>query len=644
MPTFSLPEFLKDPPNYLKTLSADEIVAFLEKANEHYYNTNESLVSDDMFDWIKDYVRKNYPKHPFLKTVGAPVENKVELPEWMGSLDKIRDDPKALTSWKSKYAAPYVISDKLDGISGMFSVTKSKQVQLFTRGDGFYGQNVSSILPFIQKDAPDIASIFKKKEYPLLVRGEFIISKAGWEKIKHRGANARNVTAGLLHAKTPDQEIGKQLDFVAYELVEPKMPFYKGLEFVEKLGFTTVFHRMLDPEEMTNDKLSEYLIQRRKDSLYEIDGIVIRDDAQHNIVKGKNPKYAFAYKTILTHEEAEVLVYQVEWNVSKDGMLKPIVHFNPVVINGAKIQKASGFNAAFIEANKIGPGSKIVIIRSGDVIPHILRTITPSQTGKPSMPDMKYEWTDTHVDIRIKMEEENDQMKLRQLEHFVKTLEIKFVAEGVLKKMFEKGIDTIPKFLALDKKDILLLEGVQEKGAEKIYQSIQHSYKNTNCAQLMVASNLFGRGFGEKRVKAILEQNPEILDQVLIKKLHPVEGIGAVTEKQFLENLPKFYEFLASIHFTCKKALPPVAKATGKQVEKVFEGMAVIFTGFRNKDWETKIEELGGKISSGVSKKTSLVVAADVEEESGKVSKAKELGVNLISKEQFEKKYKKYGF
>lgn len=647
---FSVEEFLKNPPKYLDSLTVPDIVEFLEYANELYRNDKETVISDDLYDWIEDYVREKSPNHKYFKKVGAPIKEKVLLPEWMGSLDKIRDDTKAVDVWKAKYEAPYVISEKLDGNSGMFALTKSKQIQLFTRGDGKYGQNVSNLLSYIEKDYGDIDSIVKNKkinmklEYPLLVRGEFIISKDNWEKIKHKGSNARNSVAGILNAKNPDHEVASHLEFVAYELVEPKMEFFEGLDFMKKLGFNVVYHKKVDADYVTSENLAKELITRRKEGIYEIDGVVVRDNAVHKILKEKNPKYAFAYKTILTHTEAEVIVYKVEWNVSKDGLLKPIVYFNPVTINNVKIQKATGFNGSFIETNKIGPGSRIVIIRSGDVIPYILRIVTPSFTGKGSMPEIDYDWSDTHIEIFIKKDKDNDQMKLRQLEHFVNTLNVKHVGEGILKKMFEKGVDTIPKFLALEKKDIMLLDGIQDKGAEKIYQSIRESYKNTYCEQLMVASNLFGRGFGEKRIKAIVKENPDILKQKMITKLNPIEGVGPTIEKQFLQNLPKFYAFLDTLGYKCSKEQSHAVIQPSKEVAQVFKDMSIVFTGFRNKEWEQKVEELGGKMGSGVSKKTGMVVAADKDEDSGKVTKAKELGVTLLSKEEFVKKYGKYGF
>lgn len=626
---FDLEAFLKKPKDYMTAADLEDIFAFLQEANEYYRNTSETLLSDELYDLLYEYAKKKNPKHPFFKQVGAPVKEKVELPEWMGSLDKIRDDPKALLKWKKDYPSPYVTSDKLDGISGMFAINNG-QINLYTRGDGKYGQLINHVLPFIQSSYK-LTLLPKEKT---LIRGEFIISKANWKKIAHRGANARNVVAGQLNAKQADPEIAQYLDFVAYELVAPKKPFVEGLEYIKNLGFKVVPWKMIEAEELTNDYLSNHLLQRREASLYEIDGIVVRDNLAHNIVKGKNPKYAFAYKTILTHDKAEVLVLEVEWNVSKDGLIKPTVKFNPVAIGGVKIQKATGFNAAFIESHKIAPGAKVIIIRSGDVIPHIVEVTTPAKA--PSFPDMPYEWTETHVDIKVKGSADNKQMQLRQLEHFVNTLDIKHIGPGVLKKMMDKGVDKVEDLFALEKKDLLLLEGIQEKGAEKIYTSLRQALTSVPCARLMAASNLFGRGFGEKRLQLILDNHPSIMDLKPLAKLESVEGVGAVIAKQFLESLPAFYAFAKRIGFhKCGNVAEKPKSSPKAGVSLKLAGQVLVFTGFRDKALEEKVVDLGGKMGSGVSKNTTLVVAADPTEASSKLEKARELGVRIISKEEF---------
>lgn len=651
---FSIVDFIADPQAYVKTQSVGELVDFLELANEHYRNRDDTLIDDDLYDWLEEYARKKDPQNAFFKKIGAPIENKALLPEWMGSLDKVRDDQKALDKWVKKYKEPpYVLSDKLDGNSGMFAIGKDKTYSLFTRGDGMYGRNISSYVKYFNDKYKSTDDIFAKdevasrvkKSFPLLVRGELILSKKGWEAIKHKGSNARNVIAGTLNAKTPDEEIARHIDFVAYELIEPKMPFYDGLQFLKSIGFDVVYHRLVDPTDINRDTLTKFLMDRRKNSEYEIDGIVVRDNKNHKIVKGENPKYAFAYKTMLTHDSAEVTVLNVNWNVSKDGLIKPIVKFAPVMLNGVTIKQTSGFNGSYIEKHCIGVGSKIIIIRSGDVIPHITKIVTKSTSGQPDMPTIPYIWTDTHVDVMIKKDEANDQMNVKQMDHFVSKMKITHVGEGTIKKMYAHGIDTIPKLLAVTKADLLQIDGIQEKGAEKIYKSIKNRVENTTCLELMIASNIFGKGFGERKLKLFVDAHPEILEAKLITTLKPIDGVGAITGKQFLEHLPTFYAFLKDIGYVCKKAAktPVAAAAALPPAAMVFNNMTVVFSGFRNADWEKHIAELGGKISSSLSKNTSLLVVSN-DKETSKTIKANELGLRIINKVNFVKEYGKHGF
>ena len=633
MDNFDLKKYIASPKKYLDSISLDVLVSFLEKANYMYRNTQETLVSDELFDYAFAYLEQKDPNHPFLTLIGAPVDRKKKLPVWMGSQDKIRDDPKALANWQNKYKPPYILSDKLDGISGLIVYDKKGKFSIYTRGDGEYGQLINGILPYIRNDKWSF-------DKPVIVRGEFIISKKNWNANKHIGANARNVVAGLLNSKKMKSDIAKLVDFIAYELVEPQLPYHESLEYLSSLGLNVVNHQIIDQSQLNLEYLSEHLIKRRNESLYEIDGIVVRDNTIYPNLPGKNPKYSFAFKTILTHEQAEVVVSHVEWNISKDGFLKPTVHFNAVHIGGVQIQKASGHNASYIYSNNIGPGSKIVIIRSGDVIPKIIRILTPSATGKADMPEIPFIWNETGVDIMIKKSSEHDDIKIRQLENFVNTLNIMNIGEGVVKKLFNSGVKTIAQFVALKKEDFLLLEGVKEKGAEKMSKSLRERMETVTCEELMVASNLFGRGFGLKKVKVIVDANPEILQQKLITKLNPVKSIGEKTMQQFIDKLPMFYEFLKEIGFKCKAAKKDTKETTK---EAIFKDKTLVFTGFRNKEWEALVESLGGKMGSSVSKSTFLVVAADITDTAAKAVKGKELGI-LISNEDFIKKYKDYGF
>ena len=579
---------IEDPINYLKTLSDDKIAEILRKASYEYYK-GTPIMSDDIFDIVKDYFQKKNPKHPVLKEIGAPTYgDKVDLPFWMGSLDKIRDNESSLSKWKAKYPGKCVVSEKLDGNSALL-VVKDGRYKLYSRGDGNKGQDISHLLPLIQgipKSLPD----------SIAVRGELIIKKIDWLS-KGKGANARNAVAGVMHSKKPDPILSSITRFVAYEQLYPRIKMSDSLNALEEYKFKVVKSKIFNTSDLTMDSLSEYLVKRREKSLYDIDGIVIYHDGEHVAVKGKNPDYAFAFKSLLTHEEAEVVIKEVQWNVSKDGYIKPILIFDPVTIGGVSIQKATGFNAAFIEKNVIGPGSRITIIRSGDVIPHVHKILSKSASEKPSFPK-EYVWNDTHVDILIKDKALDSNVMVKRLVYFTKVLGMKGVGPGIVERLHSNGINTFKKFINVTVDDLLKMEGFQKKSAEKVVNEIQESVKKADCLTFMTASNLFGRSIAEKKLKLILEVFPEIPNgyKPTESELSKVSGIGEITAKQFLEGLPLFFEFMKDLNKECKK-VEVVEKVVGKSLE----GLVVVFTGVRDKELEALIEAKGGKVGSSVS-------------------------------------------
>lgn len=616
----------------LTTDNIKKLVTFLNKANEAYRNTSKPIVSDEIYDAIEDHLRELDPDNAFFTKVGAvPVLNKAKLPYWMGSLDKIKDDAKVLDKWKNTYSSDALISDKLDGNSALIDY-KNGASTLYSRGNGKIGQNISHLIPFLK---------FPVIRENVAIRGEIIISKKNWDIIHATHpdfSNARNLVAGILHSKSPDPNIAKYIDFVAYELIHSPEEFIPSdsMKYIQDLGFKVVYNTILKYKDLTVQSLSDILLHRRSASEYEIDGIVVFDNKIHTLASGKNPKYAFAFKSLLTQTEAEVIVKDVEWNISKDGYYKPIVLFDTIALGGVNIQKATGFNANFIEKNNIGSGAKIIIIRSGDVIPHILRVV---EGTRASFPTEGWEWNDSHIDIHVKKDAEMDtSQKLKILEHFAKTLEIKFVAKGVLAKLIEAGFDDIPKLFKLTVEDLLKLDGFKKTSAEKIVKSIQDTYNTATCVQMMTASNIFGHGFGVRKLNSIIDKIPQILrgKTPTLEEVMKIDGIGEISAKAFLEGLPKFFEFMKSIPMECK------SEESSSSSDQVFKDAKVIFTGFRNKDWEATIEKHGGTIVTSISKNTTLLVAADPTEKSTKLEKARTLGIKILSKTEFEKEYKNY--
>ena len=370
-------------------------------------------------------------------------------------------------------------------------------------------------------------------------------------------------------------------------------------------------------------------------------------------MKGKNPKWGFAFKSMITHEEAEVIVMDVEWNVSKHGYLKPTVIFEPVSLNGVTIRRATGFNAAFIEKNAIGVGTRVALTRSGDVIPYITRVITGTRAA---MPPGEWTWTEGHVDICVKAgvdgTMEPDQ-SVRVLEHFASTLDVKYVARGTLEKLVRAGVTDVVGLMQLDEVKLKGIDGIGPKNATKIAESLNLLREsNVPCARWMAASNLFGRGFGEKRLAAIVGKYPEVarsadLSSTVIKGISEIEGVGPKTAKQFLASLPVFQKAWKTWGVKCAEMGAmggPAAMATSETpatatlshpIVQRYAGQVVVFTGIRNKTWEAAIVAQGGEVSNTVGKKTTLVVAKNPEEESGKLKKARDLGVKIIGMSDF---------
>ena len=643
-----------DPQSFIKKNNKKNIIALLIAADEAFFNGTQSFLKDDIYDIIKDYIRKKYPKDPYLKRIGADVDNKVALPYYMGSQNKIKDSEEEITKYKKQYKGPYIISDKLDGVSCLIVykrtvVAKDKNmfdIKLYTRGNGTYGQDVSHLLTYIN-GFPDISNI--TGDY-LAIRGELIISKDNWEKLKtqgENGANPRNTVSGAINSKTLNKKILNAIDLVCYTLISPVDPKIKnGLEVIKKMNFFVVNHKIVS--DINLDILSENL-QKARNNDYIIDGIVIADIGKHyDIEKDKNPTHSFAFKSIHTLEQVEVIVKEVEWNISKDKYMKPIVKFDEIILDDVKIKQATGFNAGFIEKNVIGPGSRIIIIRSGNVIPHINSVLSKAANEKPSMPGtegVNYKWNDTHVDIiMIDDGNKNSKYDIKNIIYFMKTVDIDYMGPGNIEKIYNAGYDTINKIINIKKDELLRIEGFKDKSAENIIGALK-KIKDVDCNVLMDASNIMGRGFGSKKIKSITDVYPEIINntktgrnkalKLKVDELTKINGIAKISAELFIENLPKYYEFYDSLGFKCNKGVVANIVPENIKINNNLKDKTFIFSGFRNKEYEKIIVDNGGKVTTAISKNTSYLVVKDKSENTGKIIKARELGITILNIEDF---------
>jgi NAD-dependent DNA ligase/DNA polymerase/3'-5' exonuclease PolX len=620
-------KFKKNGIKILEDLNEAELSNLLREANKAYYN-EEPFLTDNEFDIVKEFIEKKYPSAVAVADIGAPVErNKVKLPYFMGSMDKIKPDTNALQNWKTKYKGPYVLSCKLDGVSGLYT-TEGTTPKLYTRGDGKVGQDISHLIPHLRLP----------KTKGIVIRGEFIIPKEVFDKkYKSKFANPRNMVSGIVNHKTISDAI-KDVHFVAYELLKPVKKPSEQMTFLQTLDVETVLYR--ETTDLTNELLSETLVEWRKSYIYEIDGVIVTNDGLYERKTG-NPEHAFAFKMVLSDQVAEAKVVDVIWSPSKDGYLKPRVQIEPINLGGVRIEYATGFNGAFIKDNKVGVGAVIELIRSGDVIPHIRKVTMPATEAK--MPTVPYKWNDTHIDIMLEDVGSDETVKEKVITGFFRGINVEGLSSGNIARIIQAGFDTVPAILKMTKEDLLSVEGFKEKTAEKLFSGIREKIETAPLVTIMAASNLFGRGFSDKKLELIMSEYPDVLlskepKTSKILKVVAIKGMATKTAEAFVERIPEFLQFLKDANLEKKLSQVSVEKPQLDQSHPLYN-KSVVMTGFRDKELEDKLKSLGAKLGSSVSKNTFVVLVKDLEEDTGKANDAKKIGVPLMTPDSFIKKY-----
>jgi DNA ligase (NAD+) len=618
----------------IPSLTQEELEEIIKLSSDSYYNSSISLINDEMYDILVERLKHLDPNSTVLKQTGAPIKGKkVKLPYWMGSMDKIKSDENKLNKWKNMHKGKYLVSDKLDGCSCL--LTKSKGViTLYTRGDGTNGQNISHLLPFLEKTLNGIPD-----DIDVAVRGELIMTMAKFKKYSKVMSNARSMVAGIVNSKPEklNKKYAKDVDFVMYEIIEPKLEPVKQFATLKNWKTNVVCYDIF--EDIDIDILEWILFTRKKKSQYEIDGIIVTDNKKHPRNSSGNPTYSFAYKGM--SQTADVSVIDVIWKPSKDGVLVPRIQYEKTYLSQVFCNFATGFNARFINDNKIGKGAIITIIRSGDVIPYVLDIIKPAKKiGLPT--NYEYTWDKNGVNIILDDMDNNKIVIVQRLTKFLKDIEVENMSEGIVTKLVNGGYDTILKIIKMSIDDFLELDGFQQTLANKLHKNLHTKLNDLNILKLMNASNCFGRGFGERKIKKILNVYPDIVEKYSVKnskqwkkKLMNLEGFNTITVDNFFAGMITFQKFYNSI----KKVVSIKMYVSNIKQHGIFQNQVIAFTGFRNTSWKQYIESEGGRVSSTVSKNTTLVVYNDGEESTTKYKKAVSMGVKMIPKSQFGKKY-----
>ncbi len=620
----------------IEKISIDDLEKIITIASDKYYN-DEPVISDAAFDMLRDFLQMKKPNSQVLKNIGAPVKSKdkVDIPYYLGSMDKIKPPSNKLNNWKENYYPPYVLSDKLDGVSALL-LYKNKEVKLFTRGTATQGMDITMLLRYI-KDIPsyDVVMDYLKKNNmgkSIAFRGELVISKVRFEKKWQKTMkNARNAVAGLVNSKNINPKLARSTNLVLYQIINPVFTQIDQFRIIKELGFKTVHNKVL--QDISFEYLSKYLLKRRGISKYIIDGIIITNNDIHPINKDGNPKYAWAFKDVLEDQKAISKVVNIEWNQTKDGLLMPTIIIEPVDVGGVTIKRVTGNNAKFIVDNKIGIGAEVEVIRSNDVIPKIESVI---KGAKVELPDGEWQESGVHL---LSLDKDSEDITIKNIYYFFSTIGTMGLGEKIVEKIYNAGYKTILDFLKLTVDDILEIDGFKKKSAENTVAAIEKSTTMIPLAILMKASNKLGRGMGEERSKDVLLKYPNIMedytkytDEEFKTMLKKIDGWEDKTSTLFVKNFKHFIEFYNSI-----KKYITIDATVNKPKKGPLTGMKIVISGFRDKKIEELIEENGGELSSGVSKTTSILIIKDKSVmDTGKVVKAKEFGVKIYTVDDFK--------
>ena len=339
-----------------------------------------------------------------------------------------------------------------------------------------------------------------------------------------------------------------------------------------------------------------------------------------------NPKNSVAFKSN-TYGKVTT-IKDIEWNASKYGVLIPRIKFEKVDL-GSMVEYCTGFSAKYIFNNCLGPGSKIRVTLSGDVIPYLTEIITPTY---PKMPTVGYRWNSNKLHC-ILLEEDSDLSKKKIL-HFIKGIKIDYLSSGLISKLYDNGYRSINDILGITKEQLLEIDGFKETLSNKIIDSIKTVVsKPIYLGLLMVASLEFNSGFGLKRIRKILDKYPTIMDiELTLEHVTDIDGFHTKTAKQFIDNFDNFKSFLSELDLEYY-----VKESTTIYENKNITQKHFVLTGFRDPTIIEQIEKYGGIIQSDVNMKTDYLIIKDKDSKSGKINKAKIMGVDIMLKDDFSK-------
>ncbi|HGQ7997473.1 TPA: NAD-dependent DNA ligase LigA [Streptococcus pneumoniae] len=638
----------------------NELVALLNRYATEYYTSDNPSVSDSEYDRLyRELVELEtaYPEQVLADSPTHRVGGKVldgfekyshQYPLYSLQDAFLREELDAFDARVRKEVAhpTYICELKIDGLSISLTYEKGILVAGVTRGDGSIGENITENLKRV-KDIP----LTLPEELDITVRGECYMPRASFDQVNQARqengepefANPRNAAAGTLRQLDTAVVAKRNLATFLYQEASPSTrdSQEKGLKYLEQLGFVVNPKRILaeNIDEIWN--FIQEVGQERENLPYDIDGVVIKvNDLASQEELGftvKAPKWAVAYKFPAEEKEAQLL--SVDWTVGRTGVVTPTANLTPVQLAGTTVSRATLHNVDYIAEKDIRKDDTVIVYKAGDIIPAVLRVVESKRVSEEKL-DIPTNCPSCNSDL-LHFEDEvalrciNPRCPAQIMEgliHFASrdAMNITGLGPSIVEKLFAANlVKDVADIYRLQEEDFLLLEGVKEKSAAKLYQAIQASKENS------AEKLLFGLGIrhvGSKVSQLLLQyfHSIENLSQADSEEVASIESLGGVIAK----SLQTYFATEGS------EILLRELKETGVNLDykgqtvvadAALSGLTVVLTGklerLKRSEAKSKLESLGAKVTGSISKKTDLVVVgADA---GSKLQKAQELGIQV---------------
>ena len=651
----------------------EELVELLNQAGKAYYEAGQEIISNLEYDKAYDELVR-LEEETGIVLSASPTQNvgysvatalpKEEHASPMLSLDKTKS-VETLQSFLGEQKG--ILSWKLDGLTVVMTYEKGELVKAVTRGNGRIGEIVTENAKRFRNLPLRIP--FKGR---LVLRGEALIRYSDFakinEEIPEEGAkykNPRNLCSGSVRQLDPKITWERRVYFFPFTLVSVEegedessresgvLPDFHNsheaeFEFLEQQGFQVVGRRAVNKEELPG-AVSDFSEQVKKND-FPSDGLVLlMDDISYGKSLGttaKFPRNALAFKW--EDEEEKTILREVEWSPSRTGLINPVAIFDPVELEGTVVGRASLHNISYLEDLKLGIGDEITVYKANMIIPQIGENLTKSgQLPIPEHCPACHEETKIVQDKEAKMLYcENPHCPAKRIKQFAlfvsrDALNIEGLSEMTLEKFIGKGfIQELPDLFSLKehKEEIIAMEGFGQKSYDKLIENAKKA-RETSLARLLYGLGIGGIGASNARVLSeAFHENAEELSRAELREVVSIKGIGPILGESIVryfkeeENCRLFRKLLSILHLHKEE----------KAENTALSGKVFVITGsldhFQNrKELEEEIRKAGASTASSVSKNTSYLINNDKNSTSSKNKKAQELGIPILSEEDFLK-------